>query len=389
MKTIVKRYVSSCSTCQQAKPDRSKYPGLLQPLPIPKQAWEVISMDFVEGLPRSANANTILVVVDTFSKYSHFLPLLHPFSALKVAQLFMDGVYKLHGLPVSIVTNRDRIFTSRLWQELFRLSGTTLKMSMSYHPQTDGQTERVNQCLETYLRSFVHACPSKWSSWLSVAEYWYNTTYHSSLGRSPFEVLYGRAPRHLGLTISDASTQLDLSTWLQQRELMLKLIQQHLLRAQQRIKSQADKGRTEREFAVGDMVYLKLQPYVQSSVAPRAAHKLSFKFFGPYMILARVGKVAYKLQLPSSATIHPVIHVSQLKRAVGNRPVSAALPDTLSHIQVPLQALDRRVILRGGKQIQQVLIKWSQGDDALATWEDEEALRARFPTAAAWGQAAF
>lgn len=171
MKTMVKQYVSSCSTCQQAKPDRSKYPGLLQPLPIPKQAWEVISMDFVEGLPRSANANTILVVVDTFSKYSHFLPLLHPFSALKVAQLFMDCVYKLHGLPVSIVTDRDRIFTSRLWQELFRLSGTTLKMSTSYHPQTDGQTERVNQCLKTYLRSFVHACPSKWSSWLSVAEY--------------------------------------------------------------------------------------------------------------------------------------------------------------------------------------------------------------------------
>lgn len=134
MKTMVKQYVSSCSTCQQAKPDRSKYPGLLQPLPIPKQAWEVISMDFVEGLPRSANANTILVVVDTFSKYSHFLPLLHPFSALKVAQLFMDCVYKLHGLPVSIVTDRDRIFTSRLWQELFRLSGTTLKMSTSYHP---------------------------------------------------------------------------------------------------------------------------------------------------------------------------------------------------------------------------------------------------------------
>ena len=155
MKTIVKQYVSSCSTCQQAKPDRSKYPGLLQPLPIPKQAWEVISMDFVEGLPRSANANTILVVVDTFSKYSHFLPLLHPFSALKVAQLFMDCVYKLHGLPVSIVTDRDRIFTSRLWQERFRLSGTTLKMSTSYHPQTDGQTEHVNQSLETYLRSFA------------------------------------------------------------------------------------------------------------------------------------------------------------------------------------------------------------------------------------------
>jgi hypothetical protein len=389
MKALIKQYVTSCTVCQQAKPDRSRYPGLLQPLPVPTQAWEVISMDFVEGLPRSNNANTILVVVDTFSKYSHFLPLLHPFSALKVAQLFMDFVYKLHGLPLSIVSDRDRIFTSRLWQELFRLSGTTLKMSTSYHPQTDGQTEHVNQCLETYLRSFVHACPSKWSAWLSVAEYWYNTTFHSSLGRSPFEVLYGREPRNLGLNISDASTQLDLQTWLQQRELMVKLIRQHLLRAQQRMKFQADKGRTEREFAIGDMVYLKLQPYVQSSVAPRAAHKLSFKFFGPYMVLQRVGKVAYKLQLPASASIHPVVHVSQLKRAVGNRPVNAVLPDSLSHLQVPLQALDRRVVVRGNKQVQPVLIKWSHGDDALATWENEEALHAQFPTAAAWGQAAF
>jgi hypothetical protein len=138
MKTSVKDYVKSCAICQQSKPDRSKYPGLLQPLPVPDQAWDVISMDFVEGLPWSSNADTILVVVDTFSKYSHFIPLVHPFSALKVAQLFMDSVYKLHGFPLSIVSDRDRIFTSRFWQELFKLAGTTLKMSSSYHPQTDG-----------------------------------------------------------------------------------------------------------------------------------------------------------------------------------------------------------------------------------------------------------
>jgi transposase InsO family protein len=195
MKTLVKTYVAQCAVCHQSKPDRSCYPGLLQPLPVPEQSWQVISMDFMEGLPWSHNADTILVVVDTFSKYAHFLPLLHPYTALKVAQLFVDSVYKLHGMPSSIVSDRDKIFTSKLWQELFRLSGTALKMSSSYHPQTDGQTERVNQCLETFLRSFVHACPSKWSSWLSLAEFWYNTSFHSSLGSSPSEVMYGRLPR--------------------------------------------------------------------------------------------------------------------------------------------------------------------------------------------------
>lgn len=170
----------------------------------------MVSLDFVEGLPRSRNVDTILVVVDTFSKYAHFLPLLHPFSALKVAQVYLDSVYKLHGLPLSIISDRDKIFTSHLWQELFRLSGTTLKMSSSYHPQTDGQTKRVNQCLETFLRSFVHACPSKWLSWLSIAEYWYNSSYHSSMGRTPFEVLYGHLPRHFGITLNDTPVSGDL-----------------------------------------------------------------------------------------------------------------------------------------------------------------------------------
>lgn len=315
---------------------------MLQPLPVPETAWQIISLDFIEGLPKSINADTILVVVDMFSKYAHFVPLLHPFSALKVAQLFLDSVYKLHGLPQSIVSDRDKIFTSRLWQELFRLSGTTLKLSSSYHPQTDGQTERVNQCLETFLRSFAHACPKKWVHWLSLAEYWYNTSFHSSLGRSPFEVLYGRSPRHFGLSTADTTTQLDLQTWLDQRELMVKLVRQHLHRAQQRMKFQADKNQTEREFKVGDMVYLKLQPYVQTSVATRANHKLSFKYFGPYPIIQCIGAIAYKLQLPPSATIHPVVHVSQLKRSVGPQAVSATLPDATTHLQVPLHIFDRR-----------------------------------------------
>jgi transposase InsO family protein len=162
MKKDIHAYVQTCNICQQAKPDRTSYPGLLAPLPVPPHAWHSISMDFIEGLPKSGTMDCILVVVDRFSKYGHFLAMAHPFSAAKVAKLFLDNVYKLHGMPDNIVSDRDRVFTSLFWQQLFTLSGTQLCMSSAYHPQSDGQTERVNQCIETYLRCFVHACPSKW-----------------------------------------------------------------------------------------------------------------------------------------------------------------------------------------------------------------------------------
>lgn len=316
MKKQVKTWVQQCQICIQAKPDRDRYPGLLQPLPVPEGAWQVISLDFIEGLPKSHSYNCILVVVDKFSKYGHFLPLTHPFTAIDVAKLFMLNIFKLHGLPQTIISDRDRIFTSQLWEQLFTRSGTTLHLSTAYHPQTDGQTERVNQCLEIYLRCFVHATPSKWATWLHLAEYWYNTTFHSSLNSSPFEVLYGHPPRHFGINSEDCAIP-DLHVWLQERKLMQSLVQQQLNRAQQTMKHMADKKRSFREFSLGDWVYVKLQPYVQSSVAVRANHKLAFKYFGPFRVVQLVGAVAYKLQLPPSSAIHPVFHVSQLKAAKG------------------------------------------------------------------------
>jgi len=139
-------------------------PGLLQPLPVPVAAWHTISLDFIEGLPYSGNVNCILIVVDSFTKYGHFLPFLHPFTAAVVAKLFLNNVYRLHGLPTTIISDRDRIFTSQFWRELFYLGDVSLQMSSSYHPQSDGQTERLNQTMETFLRCFVNACPAKWSS---------------------------------------------------------------------------------------------------------------------------------------------------------------------------------------------------------------------------------
>ncbi|KAL0325112.1 UNVERIFIED_CONTAM: Retrovirus-related Pol polyprotein from transposon [Sesamum radiatum] len=155
-----------------------------QPLPIPEQAWSCISMDFIEGLPSSEGKDSILVGVDRITKYSHFIALKHPYTATSIAKLFFDNIYKLHGLPTSIVTDKDKIFTSKFWKELFSLSGVSLDMSSDYHPQSDGQTERVNQCLENYLRCMCHQKP-KWAQWLTLAEFWSNTNFHTGLAATP------------------------------------------------------------------------------------------------------------------------------------------------------------------------------------------------------------
>jgi hypothetical protein len=388
MKQMIKTFVAQCITCQQAKPERVRYPGLLQPPPVPSYAWQVVSLDFIEGLPKSKGYDCILVVVDKFSKYAHFIALAHLFTALHVAKVFLDNIYKLHGLPTAIISDRDKLFTSNLWQELFKLSKTELQMSTAYHPQTDGQTERVNQCLEAYLRCAVSSCPTKWKDWLPLAEYWYNTSYHSSLKKTPFEVLYGHEPRHFGIDHTQDCAVPDLEQWLTDRRLMEQLLQQQLIRVQIRQKHQADKLRTERQFQVGQLVFVKLQPYVQASLAQRVNQKLAYRYFGPFLILQRIGQAAYKLQLPSHSSIHPVFHVSQLKLAV--RPdtqVSADIPEPQDPFKYPIKILDRHRHRHNMQYTDQVLVRWSSWPDHMATWEDERALKLMFPAAPAWGQA--
>jgi hypothetical protein len=193
-------------------------------------------------------------------------------------------------------------------------------------------------------------------------------------------VLYGHTPSQLGLESVEQCSVPDLSTWLHTRQLMLQQVKLHLQRAQDRMKIQADKGRVERTFAVGDKVFLKLQQFYQKSVGERMNQKLAFRFFGPFEVIKQVNAVAYELVLPSGSSIHPVFHVSQLKSAVGIRtPVHDLVPDLFTGLQVPEEVLDSRLSRKGNKTLSQVLIRWSGWPDSLATWEDEQALKQQFP----------
>ena len=170
--------------------------------------------------------------------------------------------------------------------------------------------------------------------------------------------------------------------------MVFRSVKQQLERAQQRMKVQADKHRTKRVFQVGDSVFLKLQPYIQASVAPRANHKLAYKFYGPYRIVERVGEVTYRLDMPTSCKVHPVFHVSLLRKVLKpEHQVLPALPSPTDSIQIPKLVLQRRVVTRGAKKIPQALIQWSDSSADLATWEDLESLKQMFPRAPAWGQA--
>uniref|UniRef100_A0A2N9GVS5 Integrase catalytic domain-containing protein n=1 Tax=Fagus sylvatica TaxID=28930 RepID=A0A2N9GVS5_FAGSY len=340
MKKDIKAYIRGCDTCQRLKHETSKPAGLLQPLAIPPRPWHSISMDFVEGLPTSRKQNVILVIVDRFTKYVHFISLSHPYTASKVAALFLQHVFKLHGLPSSIVSDRDTVFTSLFWEELFRRQGVDLAMSSSYHPQSDGQTEVVNKSLEHYLRAFAADKPSLWVEWLPLAEYWFNTNYHTSTKLSPFEALYGYLPPRLIEFVPGLTRVAAVEDLLEHRQQVVGLLEHNLVAAQARMKQQADKHRSEREFEV----------------------------------IQRVGMVAYKLELPEEACIHPVFHVSCLKAKLGKTitPISRLPPtDALGHLAPqPAKILETRTIKkRRLPAVTEVLVQWEEGDPDDATWE--------------------
>ena len=298
-----------------------------------------------------------MVVVDRFSKYAHCMALSHPYSAPMVAKVFMENVYKLHGLPASITSDRDPVFLSRFWKELFSIQGVNLHYSTAYHPQTDGQTEIVNKGIKHYLRCMTGDIPNQWARWLPLVEWWYNTIYHSATKMTPYEIVYGFPPSiHIPYFPRD-STVASVDEYLSTKEEVINRVRGHLQVAQNRMIISANKKRSDMSFEVKDYVYLKLQPYRQQSISRRSSQKLAAKYYGPYQVIAKVGTVAYKLDLPTSSMIHPVFHVSQLKKHVGNQIVQRSLPviDYGPSLQ-PRAILERCMTRRNNQAATQVLI---------------------------------
>ena len=196
MKKDIGDYVANCLVCQQVKVEHQRPSGLLQPLSIPEWKWEDISMDFIVGLPRVQRGyNAIWVIVDRLTKLAHFIPVKDSTTSDQLAQIYIREIVRLHGVPKTIVSDRDSRFVSAFWNSLQRSLGTRLAFSTAYHPQTDGQTERTNQVIEDMLRACYMEYKATWNEMLPLIEFAYNNSYQATIKMAPYEALYGRKCR--------------------------------------------------------------------------------------------------------------------------------------------------------------------------------------------------
>jgi hypothetical protein len=308
----IKSYVESCEICSRAKSIRKKPAGLLNPLPNPQRPWYSISMDLITDLPRVDNYDSILVVVDRFTKMAHFIPCLKTLTSGQLADLFLNNIVRLHGIPKDIVSDRGSIFVSQFWSLLMKNLQISQNISSAYHPQTDGQTERVNQCLEQYLRIYSNYLQNNWLKNLPLAELSYNLNYHSAIKMSPFTANYGyNPPLDLSTEILSESPP-TLKEYLSIIQDNIEIIKQELQIAKESSKHFADKKRRHEEFNIGDKVFLCRQNIKTN----RPCNKLDWKQIGPFKIIAKINPVAYRLELPESMKrIHNVFHISLLSKS--------------------------------------------------------------------------
>ena len=311
----IKRYIKSCDTCQRNKGTNSVPAGLLQPLNTPTKRWEQVTMDFIVQLPVTKQGHdAIFVVVDRLSKRAYFIPTHTSATAPEIAKLFFNIIFKDHGLPQIIISDRDVKFTSKFWKTLFKTLGTTLSMSTSFHPQTDGQTERVNRILEEVLRAYVNYKQDNWDEYLSIAEFAYNNSKQMSTGYTPFELDNGQHPLTPMMLTTKPDTPVEATNeFLLHWQNMLKIAADNLMVAKQRQTQYANQHRKELEFKIGEKVLLSAKHINNPVDKGRPTRKLAPRFIGPYKISKIISKVAYKLDLPNNLKIHPVFHVSLLK----------------------------------------------------------------------------
>ncbi|KAL0154770.1 hypothetical protein M9458_049033, partial [Cirrhinus mrigala] len=314
----VQLYVQACNICARSKTTNTPSTGELQPLPIPKRPWSHISIDFVTGLPESQGKNTILTIVDRFSKAVHLVALTGLPSAKTTAELILEHVVRLHGFPKDIVSDRGPQFTAKFWQAFCRLIGTTSSLSSGFHPQTNGQTERANQQLERFLRCFAGEHQRSWARYLVWAELSNNIHTSSATNLSPFEVCYGYQPpvfEHQEPEVEVPSAQqLVRRLWNHARIAIQKANTRYITQHRRR----HPPGRL---FHVGDRVYLS----TRNINLKTDSKKLTARFIGPFKITHRLNPVTFRLQLPTSLRIHPVFHQSLLKHVFFS-PLSPQVP---------------------------------------------------------------
>ncbi|GJW25540.1 putative reverse transcriptase domain-containing protein [Tanacetum coccineum] len=325
-KADIATYVSKCLTCAKVKAEHQRQSGLLVQPEIPQWKWDNITMDFVTKLPKSSQGyDTICVIVDRLTKSAIFIPMKEIDPLEKLARMYLKEVVTRHGIPVSIICDRDPRFASNFWRSLQKALGTSLDMSTAYHPQTDGQSERTIQTLEDMLRACVIDFGNGWVKHLPLVEFSYNNSYHASIKAAPFEALYGRKCRSPVCWAEVGEVQLTGPEIVQETTEKIIQVKQRMQAARDRQKSYADLKRKPMEFEVGDKVMLKVSPW-KGVVRFGKRGKLNPRFVGPFKIIKRVGDVAYKLELPEELSrVHNTFHVSNLKKCHADEPLAVPL----------------------------------------------------------------
>ena len=302
----IKAYVRSCEECQRNKSPRHAKFGLLQPLELPYAPWVSTSVDFITALPESEGYTQVMVTVDRFSKMAHFVPLHENATARDCATAFLQNIWKLHGLPEDIVSDRDTKWTGEFWHNLCDMLGIKRKLSSAFHPQTDGQTERVNQTLETYLRTFVNYDQNDWLSLLPLAEFAYNNSVTQATKMTPFYTNYGYNPRTIWPSDGEGKNPASkaYAHWMKEVHIRASKTLEDTRAAMSKY---YDKGKMEHpSYEVGDIVMLN----AKNIRTKRPTKKLAPKLYGPFRILEKIGSRSFRLELQTRWRIHNVFHVS-------------------------------------------------------------------------------